>query len=442
MTQSSHSHSHSMQQSKFNDFKQDLLASSVVFFIALPLSLGIALASGAPPVTAMVAAIVGGILVGLISGAPLVVTGPAAGLSAMVLQYVQSYGIEKLFIITIMAGVFQMFLAAARAGFLVQRIPKTVIEGVLSAIGFMIVISQMHIFLGQAIPGNPIKNLIQLPNAIANVFTDSTGTFATATGIAVLGFSLLFIWPKIAGKFKWIPAALPAVLIATFASLFVVIPRLSIAPIGDHAFKTFADTFSASNWQMFTLLAMPAIGLAIVASAESLLTAKSVDIMATKRHMNVKFNVNRELFAQGVGNAVSGMFGGLPMTGVMVRSAANIDAGARTRASTVMHALWIALFIIFAPQVLSHIPLAALASILIFTGIKLINVKHMIEAVRQNAKEAWVWPATGIAILSTDLLKGLIIGIVFAIFNSIILRMTASKYKDTGTLTVTKEQTE
>jgi MFS superfamily sulfate permease-like transporter len=416
-----------MSKHKLTPYKlrQDLLASFVVLFVALPLSLGIAIASGTPPVSAIVAAIVGGIVVGLLSGSPVVITGPAAGLSAMILQYVHMYGIQRLFQLTIIAGLIQICFAATRSGKLIQKLPKTVLEGVLSAIGLIIIIGQLHILFGQSIPGGSLLNFLQLPLTISALFTPPANMASrSAFAIGILAILILMNWKKIAGRFQWIPAALPAVIITTIASTLFDMPRLMVSPIGNHISEAIANIWTISLWHGSTNLFGPAIALALVASAESLLTTKSIDVLASKHHLNTKIDPNRELLAQGVGNMVSGFFGGLPLSGVMIRSAANLDAGARTRLSSIFHSIWIAGFIIFAPELLSAIPLSALAAILIVTGVKLVNLPHMWEAFSSNPKESWVWPATAVATVATDLLVGLALGLLFATLNFYAIKLT------------------
>lgn len=393
-------------------FPADIFASLVVFLIAVPLSLGIALASGMPAVSAIVSAVVGGIVVGMISGAPLVVTGPAAGLSAMILQLAQSYGTAGVFKIAILAGVIQILLSIAQSARLILRMPKTVVEGVLTAIGTVIVLGQFHILMGQKIPGGALVNIARLPSAVENLTAVGPNPVSpVAFGIGLLTLAVLLSWKKIAAKLAWLPAALPAVIIATLAALSFAVPRMTLDPILPHVQGTLAQVFSGAYWSDLMMLIGPAFGLAIVASAESLLTARSLDVLMSKRHIPIKMKINVELMAQGVGNVIAGVLGGIPVTGVMVRSAANLDAGATSRRSSIMHGVWILLFVLAAPQILAKIPLAALAAVLIVTGIKLISLPHMIHAVRENPREAWVWPATAVAIISTDLLKGLGIGI-------------------------------
>lgn len=397
-------------------FRKDLMASLVVFLIAVPLSLGIALASGAPPMSALVAAIVGGILVGAVSGAPLVVTGPAAGLSAMALQYIQNFGLPTFFQITVMAGIIQMLLALVKSARLIQKIPKSVVEGVLSAIGFIIAVGQLHILLGQKIPGSPVKNILEIPGAIARVFAFQENPVPLqALIVGGVTIATVLLWKRFATKLAWLPGALPAVILGTLVSFAFTVPLMELSPMGEYLQSAFAHSITAEFWTTMLPYFVPAFGLALVASAESLLTARSLDVLASKRHAHPECNVDRELMAQGMGNMVSAALGGLPVTGVMVRSAANLDAGAVTRHSTMLHGFWVGLFVMCAPQVLAKIPLAALAAILMLTGFKLINLKHMIQGVKAHPATGWIWPATACAVVATDLLKGLGIGLVLAL---------------------------
>ena len=200
--------------------------------------------------------------------------------------------------------------------------------------------------------------------------------------------------------------------IATLVSLAFDIPRLAIAPIGPHVQGALAVLTSGDYWSQIFSLMGPAMALTIVASAESLLTARSLDVLLSKRHIPIQANMDRELMAQGFGNIISGLLGGMPMTGVMVRSAANLDAGATSRSSTILHGFWIALTVLLVPALLAKIPLAALAAVLIVTGVRLLNLTHLIQAMRHDPWQSWVWPATAIAIIVTDLLMGLGIGML------------------------------
>lgn len=395
-------------------FRQDFMASLVVFVIAVPLSLGIALASGMPPMAALVSAIVGGLLTGALSGAPLVVSGPAAGLSAMVLGFVHQFGIEAVYKIAIIAGTLQLIFGALRLGRFIGLIPKAILEGVLSAIGLTILLGQLHILMGQSIPGGAIKNLFALPQSFTKALQGMPEIHAFiapafAAGLVALGVQLL--WPRLAKRVAWLPSALPATLIGTLFALPWVMPRVQLAALVPHVASALNQLTLADVLSTWPQLLVPAFGLALVASAESLLTARAIDVLAQKRHAHLHTDMEKELLAQGLGNMVAGFLGGMPLTGVMVRSAANFNAGASSRRSTMLHGLFIGLAIMAFPFVLETIPLAVLASILVLTGWKLLNLKALAVALKQHPREVYLWPLTTFAILSTDLLRGFGTGI-------------------------------
>jgi MFS superfamily sulfate permease-like transporter len=405
------------------------MASLVVFAIALPLSLGIAGASGTPPVTAVVAILAGGIVTGLLSGAPLVVSGPAAGLSALTLQFGQQYGLMNLPLIVALAGVFQLAFAAARLGRFMEAVPKLVIEGILSAIGLIIVIGQLHVISGHAIPGSPLTSIAQLPLACRDVFDSvdlirpgANGRYFQSLEIGVLALVLMIAWPRVVpGRWRFIPGALPAIVITTAAGWNMDIPHGHVENPLDYSatvFTAIANSISMTTWSSVLAAtwatAPAALGLAVVASVESLLTAGAIFNVAQKHHIPTTMQSNRELAAQGTGNIASGLLGGLPVSGVMVRSAANIESGARTRRATILHALWIFPLILGAPGLVAKLPYPALAAILIVTGAHLVNLRHMVQAVRNNPARAWIWPATVVAVLATDLLRGLVVAVFLA----------------------------
>lgn len=390
---------------------QDWVSSLVVFIVALPLSLGIALASGASPAAGLITAVAGGIVAGALAGAPLSVTGPAAGLTAIVFQLVQQYGIAGLAIITFLCGLIQLVMGAVRAGRLFTLIPTPVLEGVLSAIGLIIVLGQMHVLVGAPIPKSPVQAALDLPASLSGAIG---GEYLVAPVLlcGLLALAIQLLWPKVARhKLKLIPGALPAVILVTGLSVLWSMPRVELAP--------FLSTIQSSAGEFFTfgwlsslgIYFLPAFGLAVVASAESLLTARAVDILIQQRPRFKPCNLNRELVAQGTANLTSGIIGGIPMTAVMVRSAANVNAGAHTRWSTILHGVWIAALVVIAPGLLMKIPLAALAAVLILIGVRLINFKHFAHTMRSHKNAGAVWLATTAAIFATDLLKGLAIGI-------------------------------
>lgn len=394
----------------------DVMSGLVVFVVALPLSLGIGLASGMPPVSALVAAIVGGIVVGSFSGAPIVVSGPAAGLSALVLTQVHEYGIEAVYAIAVLAGVFQVIMGLARLGQHISKIPKPVLEGVLCAIGATIVLSQAYVLMGQKIPGAPVANIQGFVAALGRSFGGQFATFvapALLLGLVAAGIQLL--WPHVVPRLKWLPAALPATAIGTLVSLGFDVPRVhldALAPHVAHAASNFFMNLGAFPWSIYLI---PALGLGLVASAESLLTARALDVLVSEKMPHVRTNLNRELLAQGLGNLVSGSLGGMPITGVMVRSAANFTAGATSRLSTILHGVFVAISVMALSSVMERIPLSVLAAVLILTGWRLLNIRQLVHHVRRGPLSSYLWPLTTVAILATDLLKGFGIGLVAAL---------------------------
>lgn len=385
--------------------REDWVSSLVVFVVALPLTLGIALASGASASSALVCAMIGGILVGLLSGAPLVVSGPAAGLASLVFLIIQNHGLLGLAIATLIAGLFQVTLGTLRLGYIFNYVPKSILEGMLAAIGLTILLGQLHVALGHKTPSNPLLSISTLPDSIQ-------GATLGITLLALFAILIQLIWPKVVGRYAWIPGALPAVIIMSVASLaLTAIPRVELLPLADALKEQIGvwSSFSFSNLDLSLIL--EGIGLGFVASAESLLTARAIGTIAEKRGLSVQTNLDRELLAQGTGNTLCSALGALPMTGVIVRSAANIESGAKSRWSTILHGVWITLFVVALPQVLNVIPLAVLASVLILTGWKLLNLKQVIQNAKIDRMHTAFWVLTLVSILGTDLLKGLIISI-------------------------------
>jgi carbonic anhydrase len=385
--------------------KKDILAGFVVFIIAVPLSLGIALASQMPPVSALVAAVIGGLIVGAISGAPLVVSGPAAGLSAMVMGYVQEYGLSGMYQITILCGVIQILLSLGRLGRFIALIPNPILEGVLSAIGFTILLGQLHILLGQEIPGKTFVNILAIPHSISQA---SSYLPPFLCGLLALGIQLL--WPRLFPSLRWFPGALPAVLLGTLAAMSFPMARVELGDIFSHM-QDGISSFSLTN--QWGLLFIPAFGMALVASAESLLTARAIQVLADKKKLPYRTHMDQELLAQGLGNLCSGVCGGMPITGVMVRSAANIESGALTRVSTLVHGGLIILAAVFVPHFFKMIPLSVLASILVLIGWRLLNLFELIHILRNSPKTIYLWPLTSLAILATDFLNGFLFAIGF-----------------------------
>lgn len=393
-------------------FTKDMMASIVVFLVALPLCMGIAIASGAPPTAGLVTGIVGGLVVGLIAGCPLQVSGPAAGLSVIVLDLVTRHGLATLGVIVLAAGLLQLLAAALRLGQFFRAVPPSVLHGMLSGIGVLIFASQFHVMLDGAPHGSGLANLLAIPVAVQQLLTgEGPDVHRHAASIGMMTILAIVLWARFAsGRLKVIPAPLVGVIVGSSTAWALGLSIRKVIVPGD-----IASVFSLTTLDL-TLLASPvilgaALALAMIASAETLLTAVAVDAMQ-QRVAPTRFD--RELLAQGVGNVLCGLLGGLPMTGVIVRSKANVDAGAQTRRSTVLHGAWLLLAVLLFSSALQLIPVASLAALLVYTGYKLVNPAQ-IRMIRQHGRlELAIFMATVGAITATDLLTGILTGLVLA----------------------------
>jgi MFS superfamily sulfate permease-like transporter len=395
----------------------DLLASVVVFLVALPLCMGIAIASGVPPEKAAAAGlmtgIVGGIVVGLLGGSQLQVSGPAAGLTVIVYELIQEYGWEKVGILIVAAGAIQLLAGMVRIGQWFRAVSPAVIYGMLSGIGVLIFASQFHIMLDDAPKGSGLMNLISIPEAIhKGIVPTGEVQHESAARIGILTILVIVVWNLLPKRIRLIPGALIAVIIATLVSALMDLPIRKVEVPGNLldavALPVLPTWEELAHWQR---MAISAASLAFIASAETLLCATAVD----KMHQGPRTNYDRELAAQGIGNMICGLIGALPMTGVIVRSAANVDAGAKTRLSAFLHGVWLLLFVAAFPELLRWIPTASLAALLVYTGYKLINFKIIPTLAEYGWSEVAIYAATVLFIVATDLLTGVVIGIILAV---------------------------
>jgi len=392
--------------------RQDLLASVVVFLVALPLCLGIAIASGAPPAAGLITGIVGGLLVGTLAGSPLQVSGPAAGLVVVVYALIQQHGLAGMGIIVLGAGLLQLLAGIFHLGQWFRAVPPAVVHGMLAGIGLMIVASQFHVMVDDAPRGSPVQNLLSIPEAVWHLFIHADGDTDHLAGM-VGGLTLLVIvaWQLFApARARVIPGALVAIVAAT------VVAELASLDVKRVAIPS--NILDALVWptaESLALLLNPAIwgsivAVAAVASAETLLCATAVDAL----HRGTRTRYDRELMAQGIGNMLCGVVGALPMTGVIVRSSANVQAGARSRLSAILHGVWLLGAVFLFAGLLSRVPTAALAALLVYTGYQLMAPRHVKELAKYGKSEVAVYLATFVAIVATDLLTGVIVGIVLA----------------------------
>ncbi|WP_426730505.1 SulP family inorganic anion transporter [Myxococcus faecalis] len=393
--------SHGNAGSAWKNLAADLPASLVVFLVALPLCMGIALASGAPIVSGLIAGVVGGVVVGLLGGAPMQVSGPAAGLAVMVFGFIQTMGLAMTCAAVAAAGLLQMAFGGLKVARAALAISPAVIHGMLAGIGILIVLGQIHIVLGGSPQSSAWQNIKELPEQII-------GLHGPAALLGLVTIGLMVVWPFIGkGKLKLVPAPLVAVVGATAVSVFwgadvarVQLPENVFSSIQLPALP------AAGSWGTFIAAVL---SLALVASAESLLCAVATD----KMHTGPRANLDKELFAQGVANTVSGLIGGLPITGVIVRSAANLAAGAKSRWSAVMHGLWLLLFVTTLGSVAGLVPLTVLAGLLVVVGTKLVNLHHIREL--QKRGEVLVYAVTVAGVVGINLLAGIGLGLLVAI---------------------------
>lgn len=406
-----------------NSIKHDFLASIVVFLVALPLCMGIAIASGVPSEKAaavgIISGIVGGVVVGLLAGCSLQVTGPAAGLAVIVGQLILEHGFAALGLIVIVAGVVQILAGVFRLGQWFRAVSPAIIQGMLAGIGVLIFAAQFHVMVDDKPPGSGkeyggIINLVTIPEAVWKGVTEPVHQPAAVVGIVAI--LTIMGWSRYAPKrLEVLPAPLVAVTVATV--LAVILEQFGLDPKDIHVPDKLYDAVTLPTWgDLYRLLDRPiliaGLTLAFIASAESLLTATAVDAM---QHHAPRTRYDRELAAQGVGNVVCGVLGVLPLTGVIVRSGANVLAGGRTRLSTIFHGVWLLLFAVVFSVVLRHIPVACLAAILVYTGCKLVNVKAMREIGKYGKGEVAVYIVTLAGIVLLDLLTGIVMGLGLAV---------------------------
>jgi MFS superfamily sulfate permease-like transporter len=402
------------------NWKADVLASVVVFLVAMPLSMGIAIASGVPMEKAasvgLITAIIGGIVVGPLSGSALQVSGPAAGLAVMVALFIQEHGFETLGLIVLLGGLIQLAAGLLRLGQVFRAVSPALIQGMLAGIGVLIFASQFHVMVDDMPPGTGkefggIINLWSLPQAVWKGISETIHRPAALIGL--LTIATVMLWAAFAPKrLKLLPAPLIGVVIATACAAFLEL-ELKYVPVPERLLDAIAwPTLAGLGPLTEGAIWLAGLSLAFVASAESLLTATAVDSM--QRHAQ-RTQYDRELAAQGAGNILCGLLGVLPVTGVIVRSSANVLAGGRTRLSTVLHGAWILVFIMLLPAVLSLIPVAALAAVLVYTGIKLTKLQFARILWRQDRAEAGIYAATLGAVVMVDLLTGIAVGIGLAL---------------------------
>ena len=412
----------------FKTLKSDLPASVVVFFVALPLCLGIALASGAPLFSGLIAGIVGGIVVGAISGSKIGVSGPAAGLAAIVLTAIGALGgFENFLVAVVLGGIIQLIFGILKAGIIGYYFPSSVIKGMLTGIGIIIILKQIPHFFGY--DPDPEGDLaffqVDGENTFSGIFNTVNNISPGATLVAVIGLSILLLWDKVLSKkgkiFQLIQGPLVAVAIGIIffvltqnnAFLSISSDHLVSVPIPEDA-ASFFGQFSFPNFSAITNpdVWVTAFTRALVASLETLLCVEATDKLDPDKNVTP---TNRELLAQGTGNIISGLIGGLPITQVIVRSSANVQSGGKSKLSAIIHGFLLLISVILIPTLLNKIPLSVLAAILFIVGFKLAKPALFVQMYKLGWKQFVPFTVTVVGIIFTDLLVGISLGLLVGI---------------------------
>ncbi|KUN90209.1 sulfate transporter [Streptomyces bungoensis] len=388
--------------------RADFTASLVVFLVALPLCVGVAVASGVPAELGLVTGIVGGVVTGLMRGSSLQVSGPAAGLTVLVFDAVKEFGLPTLGAIVLAAGLLQVLMGALRLGRYFRAISVAVVEGMLAGIGLVLIAGQLYPALAAKAPDSGLAKMAGLPGAFLDAPGD--GTALASLALCAGTVAVLVLWRRAPAKMRTVPGPLAAVGLATAAALALGLPVATVEV------KGLLGSVQPPPLGSITGLASPGVlgtvlAFTLIASAESLFSAAAVD----RLHDGPRTAYDRELMAQGAGNTVCGLLGALPMTAVIVRSAANVQAGARTKASRVLHGVWLLLFAALLPEALAYIPIPALAGVLIHAGAKLVPVRALAALWREHRGEALILGVTAVSIVAVSMFEGVLIGLALAV---------------------------
>jgi MFS superfamily sulfate permease-like transporter len=399
-------------------FLNDFLASIVVFLVALPLCMGISIAAGLPVSTGIITGVVGGGIVSLLSGCPLQVSGPAAGLVVVIVELIEQHGIESLGVIIMLAGSIQIIAGFAGLGQWFRAVPPSVIHGMLSGIGVLLMLSQFHVMVDDTPKGEAWKNLVSIPEAVYKGVVHAEGTshhLAAMIGVATI--VAVIIWDKLPLHrlpWKWvslIPGALIAIVTATAIDGIFNLPIKHVDIPKDLLSDLRFPTFAAFSRMTNVDLLVDAVAVAFIATAETMLTATAID----KLVVGHRTKYDKEMKAQGIGNVICGLIGVLPMTGVIVRSGVNVKAGARSKLSAFLHGIWLLAFVTCLPNIVRLVPISSLAALLVLTGYKLVFSKETKELKKFGKGEMTIFLITMSAIVFIDLLTGVLVGVMLSI---------------------------
>jgi carbonic anhydrase len=412
--------------SRTASLRADVGASLVVFLVAVPLSLGIALAAGAPLSAGIISAAVGGIVVGLLGGAPLQVSGPTAGLTVIVAGLVQTYGWRVTCFVTVCAGLLQILLGVAKVARATLALSPAIVHGVVAGIGVVIALAQLHVVLGGAPQRSAWENVRELPTQVGELR-------APAVAVAAITVVLVLVWPAVSrlpGPFaalRKVPAALVA---AGLATVIASGWHLDVSRVDLSSVALVTPVLPAGD--AWLAMVVGVVSVALVSGMESLLSAAAAD----RLHTGPRANLDRELIGQGVGNVVSGAIGGYPVTGVAIRSITNVRAGAVTRAATILHGVWVLLFVGLLGAFVERIPLAVLAALVMVVGIQMVSLAHIRHVHRHREFAAYAATITGVIL--AGVLEGVLLGVAVALGTALyrLSRSTVRVYPGTGVLHV------
>ena len=411
----------------FKYLKNDLPASIVVFFVALPLCLGIALASGAPAFSGLIAGIIGGVIVGALSGSQIGVSGPAAGLAAIVLTAINVLGFEDFLLAVVLGGIIQLIFGFLKAGIIGYYFPSSVIKGMLTGIGIIIILKQIPHFFGYDPDPEGDFAFFQVDgeNTFSEIFQTFNNISPGATLVAILGLTILLLWDKVLSKKGKIFQLVQGPLVAVVAGIIffnltkdssmwgISSDHLVSVPIPEDA-ASFLAQFSFPNFGAIgnPQIWITAFTIALVASLETLLCVEATDKLDPDKRVTP---TNRELLAQGTGNIISGMIGGLPITQVIVRSSANIQSGGKTKMAAIVHGFFLLISVMLIPTLLNMIPLSVLAAILFIVGFKLAKPGLFKKMYDMGWKQFIPFTVTVLGIVFIDLLWGIGLGLAIGI---------------------------
>ncbi|GFN01103.1 sulfate transporter [Streptomyces fulvorobeus] len=364
-----------------------------------------------PPELGLVTGIVGGLVTGFLPGSSLQVSGPAAGMTVLVFEAVSEFGVAALGVIVLMSGLLQLAMGFLRIGRWFRAISVSVVEGMLCGIGMVIIAGQIYAAAGLKAPETGIGKIVGIPGVFGDAFGSTEALASLAIGAGTI--AVIRLWKEMPKKVQVVPGALAAILLATVASLALSLPVATVEVEG------LLGVIQPPGADAFGALAGPAIwgtiiAFALIASAESLFSAAAVD----RLHDGPRTQYDKEMVAQGAGNTVCGLLGALPMTAVIVRSSANVNAGARTKASRVLHGVWLLLFAVALPSTLALIPLPALAGILVHAGWKLIPFRQITGLWRGSKGEALILMVTAVSIVAVNMFEGVLIGLALAVIKT------------------------